>query len=105
MKPEGINRVTTRMHIARAYAICSCTKCASNAMSAASTEESQEAWQLALSSDESVVLWELLLDLHTLCVEKKLLLFRLSIERSLGSEEGARTLKRSVFSESHTIKP
>ena len=28
------------------------------------------------------------LDNHTLYVEKKLLLFRLSIERSLGSEEG-----------------
>ena len=34
------------------------------------------------------MLWELSLDMRTLCVEKKLLLFRLSIERSLGSEEG-----------------
>ena len=31
----------------------------------------------------------LLLDMHTLCVEKKLLLFRSSIERSLESEEGS----------------
>ena len=59
-------------------------------MSAVSTAlESQEAWQLALSSDESIMLWELSLDIHTPCVEKKLLLFCLSIERSLGSEEGA----------------
>ena len=48
-------------------------------MSAVSPEESQEAWQLVLSSDESVVLWELLLDMHTLYVEKKLLLFRLGL--------------------------
>ena len=34
------------------------------------------------------MLWEVSLDIHTLCVEKKLLLFCLSIERSLGSEEG-----------------
>ena len=33
-----------------------------------------EALQLALSSDESVVLWELSLDVHTPCVKKKLLL-------------------------------
>ena len=47
----------------------------------------QEAWQLAPVSDESVVFWELSLDMHTLRVEKKLLLFLLSIE-TLGSEEG-----------------
>ena len=48
----------------------------------------QEAWQLALVSDESVVFWELSLDMHTLCVENKLLLSLLSIEMSLGSKEG-----------------
>ena len=47
--------------------------------------ESREAWQLALMSDELVVLRELSLDMHTLRVEKKLLLsFSRSIERSLG---------------------
>ena len=39
-------------------------------------------------SDELVVLWELSLDVHTLRVEKKLLLSLLSIKRSLGSKEG-----------------
>ena len=39
-------------------------------------------------SDKLVVLWELSLDMHTLRVEKKLLLSLLSIERSLGSKEG-----------------
>ena len=34
------------------------------------------------------MLWELLQDMHILYVEKKLLLFHLSIEKSLGSEEG-----------------
>ena len=58
-------------------------------MSAVNIEESQEVWQLALFSDEfeSLVLWELSLDMHTLCVKKKPFLFPLSIERSLGSEE------------------
>ena len=32
--------------------------------------------------------WELSLDIHTLCVEKKLLLFLSSIEMLLESEEG-----------------
>ena len=44
---------------------------ASSAMSAISTEESQEAWQLAPISDESVALWELSLDVNTFWVEKK----------------------------------
>ena len=39
-------------------------------------------------SDELVVLWELLLDMHPLRIEKKLLLSLSSIERSLGSKEG-----------------
>ena len=57
------------------------------AYEAVSAEETQEAWQLVLFSDESVMLWELSLDMHTLCVEKKPFLSPLSIERSLGSEE------------------
>ena len=40
-------------------------------------------------SDELVVLCELSLDMHTLCVEKKLLLSPLFIKRSLGSKEGS----------------
>ena len=84
------------------------TTCASSAMSAVSAEESQEAWQSALFSDKSVMLWELLLDMHTLCVEKKPFLSPLSIKRSLWSEEGsgdhARTLERSIFRENHTTK-
>ena len=39
-------------------------------------------------SDELVVLWELSLDIHTLCVENKLLLSLLSIKRSSESKEG-----------------
>ena len=48
----------------------------------------QEAWQLAPVSDQMVVFWELQLDMHALCVEKKLVLSHLSIETSLGSKEG-----------------
>ena len=55
----------------------------------ACTEESQEAWQLALIGDESVVPWELSPDMHTICIEKKLLLSLLSIKRPLGSKEGS----------------
>ena len=43
---------------------------------------------LAPVSDESVVFWELSLDMHTLRFEKKLLLSLLSIKTSLGCEEG-----------------
>lgn len=43
-----------------------------------------------VSSDESVVFWEVSLDMHTLCVERKLLLSLLFIERPLGSEEGSK---------------
>ena len=57
-------------------------------MSAVYSTMRQEAWQLALVSDEAVVFWELSLDIHTLYVEKKLLLSLLSIKTSLGSEEG-----------------
>ena len=81
-------------------------------MSAVSAEESQEAWQLSLFSDESVMLWELSLDMHTLCVEKKPFLSPLSIERSLGSEEGGGDrqmtpkLLNEAFSEEATrLKP
>ena len=48
----------------------------------------QEAWHLAPVSDESVIFWELLLDMYTLRVEKKLLLSLLSIKTSLGRKEG-----------------
>ena len=69
---EARQSVTTRMHTARDCTICSSTMCASSAMSAVSAEESQEAWQLvSYVSDESVVLWELSLDMHTLCVDRK----------------------------------
>ena len=41
-----------------------------------------------MTSDESVELWDLSLDLRTSLHEKKLLLSRLSIESSSRSEEG-----------------
>ena len=41
---------------------------------------------LAPVSDKSVVFWELPLNMHTLCAERKLLLSLLSIDRSLGSK-------------------
>ena len=60
---------------------------ASSAMLAISTEESQEAWQLATPiCDESVALWELSLNVNTFWVGKKPLLSLLSTERS---EEGS----------------
>ena len=54
------------------------------------------------------MLWELLLDMHTLCVEKKLLLFCLSIQR--GKEGGSdqqmtpELLNKVFFSKSYTNK-
>ena len=47
----------------------------------------QEIWQLSLATDEPVVFWKLLLDMHTLHVKKKLTLSILSIDRLPGSEE------------------
>ena len=89
--------VTTRMYIARDCAICSSPRGHVYVLLVPSqwlhnvqcdNVESQETWQL-VSSDELVVLWELLLVMHTLCIEKKLLLLLslLSIKKLLGSKE------------------
>ena len=61
-----------------------------------------------LNSDESVVLQNLSLNVHTLRLKKNSLLFLLSIESSSESVEGsggnAITFERSVFSEIHTLQ-
>ena len=62
---------------------------------------------LALFSDESINLWELSLDMHTLCVEKKPFLSPLSIERLLGSEKGGgdQQMIPELLKEAFSAKP
>ena len=83
MKPEGINSHHKNAH-------CAIVQCAAlpRVLVVPCQQRRKPISLAALSSDESVMLWELSLDIYTLCVEKKLLLFCLSSQRSLGSEEG-----------------
>ena len=57
--------VTTKMHIAHDYVICSNTRCARSAETHTASQEAYLA-QCAMISDESVVLQELLLTVHTI---------------------------------------
>ena len=110
---QRINIVTTIMHIARDCAICSSTTCATNsAMSAVNAEESQRVWQLVSS-----VYWWISRAIRAVARHAHSLYWKEAISVSLVHREvvvvwgrrwwsanDARTLERSVFRDSHTLK-